>query len=441
MSALLHHLVAFWRPCLGGTGTSGRINQTSPGGNAIAGPHLLHNGTIASDGGLNALVLDGVNQYANASQTLIGNPYLSDWTWAGWFKITDGNRVAVIWSKRQDTGSFLQWLLVQGTLDGSGVGTNSRKISLLWFGGGTFPTSGAVYVSADDIVDGNWKHIALVRAEGQSPKLYVNGSLVTFTAIVARTTNLNMDHTAHAMEIGRTNASGGSAYCPTSLDSIGMWKCALSSSDIATLATSRNQTIAETVPTGLRNGLIHCQTGIVQQSTSGNHISMSNGGPLSRIAGTDAGTIMCWVRRPQVAVSGAVYGMLATPTAMLYLLSTSANTQFQVNGQVYSSGAGTSALDADFECVVMRKTGGNVDVWRDGVRVLGPTANTAVWSSPSGTLFLNPSQCHVATFVVWDRGLTDAEIGEAYAAGVDFQIGSAGGGLILPRAQNGGYSA
>lgn len=187
----------------------------------------LNNGTTysSSDGG--KFVLDGVNDWINTSgstNTFPWNARASDFSIEVWVKFSNANHAARIFGNRNSTnGSMLA--LIGGTISGDGSTiTSSKKISFAMQNANNTRTKW--YVTNDDIIDGNWKHIIATRS-GTTMKIYVNSVDVatTLTNTVGGTnpTYVNTNTTWRVGDAG--GGTGGAGAFDISI--MRLYKCAL----------------------------------------------------------------------------------------------------------------------------------------------------------------------------------------------------------------------
>lgn len=143
--------------------------------------------------------------------------------------VFDGNFSISFWCKRGSTGDHV----IMGNYDASYPGIfnlefrNSNKLTVYWYNG----TNASSDVSSATITDtSNFKHYVITR-DGSTLKIYIDGSLdSTHTTNTNDWTNNNMHFGADARQSTR-NLNG-------TLDEIGIWDKALSSSEVSSLYNS-----------------------------------------------------------------------------------------------------------------------------------------------------------------------------------------------------------
>ncbi len=227
-----------------GDGTTTCHQLDSAGAVVASGAHMtLINMELAdwvsdtTTGGTKALDLDGSNEYLIPSSTTAGNLGNSNATIMMHARITNASRYGVLACKRNTTSPFRMWTVNQGSVNSGGGVDASKKISIFWYNGATLTSADSMsYATVDDVVDGNWHHIAVVRTSGSAPKIYIDGVVKTLTAIIAGTANFDGDNSIQT-QIGRSSAA--SAYMPMRFDDLMIFNTAKSGGDIATLAAKR----------------------------------------------------------------------------------------------------------------------------------------------------------------------------------------------------------
>lgn len=228
-----------------GDGTT-TCHQLDGAGSVVAsGAHMtLTNMELAdwvsdtTTGGTKALDLDGSNEFLISSSTTAGNLGTSNATIMMHARITNASRFAVLINKRNLSFPFKMWTVQQGSVNSYGLADTSKKISVFVHNGADLLISANTmsYATVDDVVDGNWHHIAVVRTSGTAPKIYIDGVDKTLTAIIAGTANFDGDNSIKT-QIGRS--SGDTSYIPMRFDDLMIFNSAKSLGDIATFAAKR----------------------------------------------------------------------------------------------------------------------------------------------------------------------------------------------------------
>ena len=244
--AVFDNLLLRYCPSLDTTGDGTTTCHQLDGAGAVvaSGAHMTLTNMELSDwvvdtttGGTKALDLDGSNEYLISSSTTAGNLGTSNATIMLHAKITNASRYAVLVCKRNTSYPFKMWTVNQGSVNSGGGADASKKIGVFWYNGGTLTSVDAMsYATVDDVVDGNWHHIAVVRTSGSAPKIYIDGVDKTLTAIIAGTANFDGDNSTQT-QIGRSSAASG--YTPMRFDDLMIFNAAKSGADIATLAAKR----------------------------------------------------------------------------------------------------------------------------------------------------------------------------------------------------------
>jgi hypothetical protein len=244
--AVFDNLLLRYCPSLdsSGNGTT-TLNQLDAAGAIVSGgAHMtLTNMELAdwvadtTTGGVRALEFDGSNEYLISSSTTAGNLGTSDATIALHANITNASRFAVLAGKRNTSGPFSMYQVMQGHIDAGGNVVSSKKISMFWYNGGTLTSANAMsYCTTDDVVDGNWHHIAVSRTAGFAPKIYIDGVDKALTSVIAGTANMNGDNSI-PLQVARS--SGAVGYAPMRFDDLLIFNAAKSAGDIAAVAAKR----------------------------------------------------------------------------------------------------------------------------------------------------------------------------------------------------------
>ena len=228
--------VGAWAPCLGPTGLT--LRDWSGFGNHGTLTNMDAAGDWAASGGRYALDFDGSNDHVLCSSLTVGNLGTSNATLSVWVNTANANASRGFINKREFSGSFQQWSLLQGGVDTGGQPVLAKYITLFWYNGGALNSPAAVqnYRTTNDYVDGKMHHFAVTRTNGTIPRFYVDGNEVAVTAVVDGQNNINADSTK-AIEIG--SAARGAATVLGQVDDARVYSRALSASEIRLLASRR----------------------------------------------------------------------------------------------------------------------------------------------------------------------------------------------------------
>lgn len=173
------------RKSYSGTGTVWRDLAGSNNGTLTNGP------TFGSANG-GSIVLDGTNDYVNIGDNTSLRFGTGNFAWGVWVKTVNTNTLASIIGKRSNTDPFAMNFISFGTLVVSGFGFTGNASKRINFGLRFNNSNQYVGNSNNDIIDGNWKYIVMVRNSG-SLQLYSNGVNQNFTLIHNSGTGINTD--------------------------------------------------------------------------------------------------------------------------------------------------------------------------------------------------------------------------------------------------------
>lgn len=178
--------------------------------------------TFTSSGGkpLGYVTLNGSNQYLD-NTTPSGIPTSGDFSMGGWFYVTSSAFGAdEILMGQDDTNR--SWFF---TFSPSTPLTASKL--LFYTGNGGVPNSNSLGTAVD-----TWYHwIAVYHASSGNVDFYQNGALLN-TGTGAGT----LQNTTQTFRIGNDGTFG--QFFPGRVDSVGMWSCALTASQVSTLYNS-----------------------------------------------------------------------------------------------------------------------------------------------------------------------------------------------------------
>jgi hypothetical protein len=185
-----------------------------------------------------ALDIDGSNDHVACASNSIGNFGTADATISIWVKTADAIANRVFITKREFSGSFQQWSLMQGGVTVVGGGATGKYISLFFYNAGSLADASGTqnFRTTSDYIDGQMHHFAATRTNGTVPKIYVDGVSVAVTAIVDGRTNINGDGTK-PITIGASTSGGVPVL--GQVDDARLYTRALSESEIRLLASRR----------------------------------------------------------------------------------------------------------------------------------------------------------------------------------------------------------
>ncbi len=185
-----------------------------------------------------ALDFDGTGDFVQVNDAVGLRPGTSAWTLSLWFR-NDAAQFAGLMSKRMASGGNHQMGLYQSDTENASDG---RKVQALTIG-----TSSATdvwwYHTDDDVADGSWRHLALVRPSSGDAIIYVDGTAVGITAIADTDTEPQDVNNDQPWFIGQVKASTG-LYTGL-IDEPAMWNSALSGDNVEWLANNSLHLIPE----------------------------------------------------------------------------------------------------------------------------------------------------------------------------------------------------
>jgi hypothetical protein len=142
---------------------------------------LINGPTFNSSNG-GSIVFDGSNDFVNCGDNSSLQFGTSNLTWAAWVKTANSNLNGNIIGKRNTDGIFPMITLGVGTLITSGSGFTGTQTKKIHFALRSSGTNQYVGNTNNDIIDGNWKYIVMVRNSG-ALQIYSNGVNQNFTTI------------------------------------------------------------------------------------------------------------------------------------------------------------------------------------------------------------------------------------------------------------------
>jgi len=181
-----------------------------------------------------ALQFDGVNDSMTVPDVAALRPGTNAWTLALWFKADNTNRLGTLIAKRKNAQPYTQMSLMVG---GSGTGSvgSGKQIHTFMIGAQTSTDRWEV-TSFGEFADGNWHHVALVRGAGDwRPVLYVDGHV---TPMLINTDTGARPHNINCTEPWCLGFDGNSNRFTGLIDEVAIWNAALSSENIAWLASN-----------------------------------------------------------------------------------------------------------------------------------------------------------------------------------------------------------
>lgn len=213
-SALLTGIYAYWKFDSSNSNDSvGSNNGTDTSITYSSGNGKINNGA-GFNGSTSKIVLPDV-AFGIASAS----------TFAFWIKTTSTVATNPQMFTRDHTGVLRAWQV------GMGAGTTNKGIRFIRFdSGGSLVTN---ITSAAAINDGSWHHVVCTFDNTVGSIVYIDGLSSASDAVTTNTNN----NTGEGVYIGNYGGGGGSEF-PGSLDEIGVWTRALSSSEVTQLYNS-----------------------------------------------------------------------------------------------------------------------------------------------------------------------------------------------------------
>jgi hypothetical protein len=187
-------------------------------------------------GGVRALDFDGINDRVECGTT-VGNFGSADWSISLWLKPPNATLCKPIISKRLNANPFTQWQILHGQLDSGANPVASKNVSLFIYNGVAFSSPNLQhYRTTNEVIDGNWMHVVVVRKADEIPKIFTNGVDQPLTAV--RTGNLNLNAN-NAAKLCLANADGNASPYQCRLDDVRIfYGVALNQSDASYLYNS-----------------------------------------------------------------------------------------------------------------------------------------------------------------------------------------------------------
>ena len=182
-----------------GDSTSNGNNGTNQGATAVAGEI---DGAANLNGNSQSITMGKVMDLGAGNLTL-----------EAWVKPSNVNQYAPLLSKRQNTSNYQQYQMGIGAVSASGNGIAGKTIFAFFYDGTTLANAQS-YHTANNVVDGNWHHVAVTRDSTNNVAIYVDGVSQTLVADIANTKPANTTNTG-TFNIGYEN---GSAYVTSIID-------------------------------------------------------------------------------------------------------------------------------------------------------------------------------------------------------------------------------
>ncbi len=220
-------LVGYWPfngPDIVGTTAYDRSSRGNNG--------TLTNGPTRAIGKIGqGISFDGTDDYVTMGNAAdIG---ASDASISVWIKLPNSNQAGYIVGKRRDGPSYEQYAVTVGYVNSGGSFVSNKKIGLFFTNdGGLNTTNTQSYYTTNDVADGNWHHAVVVRQNGTTPKIYIDGISMSLTAVFANTNNVNTSNSS-ALVVGSSGA--GSCYATGILDEPRIYNRALTQAEIIAL--------------------------------------------------------------------------------------------------------------------------------------------------------------------------------------------------------------
>lgn len=235
-ASLKQGLVGAWIPSISGSGLL--LPDVSGRGNHGVLTNMAADDWVSGQYG-RALDFDGVDDVVTCASVVSGNLSQLNATITCWAKLVDASAFACIIAKRSNSGVFPQWQLTQGNVTTNGGANASKKIGIFWYKGGAInnTANNQCFHTTNDVVDGNWHHIALRRTNGTVPMFFIDGIAVAVTAVVNGTTNIDADHLTDPITIGSSLTSGLASNLNGQIDDIRIYNRAVTESEIRLLAS------------------------------------------------------------------------------------------------------------------------------------------------------------------------------------------------------------
>lgn len=215
-----------------GSGTVWRDLARSNNGTLTNGP------TFNSVNG-GSIVFDGVDDFVRCSDNTSIQFGTGNLTWAVWVKTGNSNINGTMIGKRNTVGDFPMISLAFGTQNiGGGGGFTSISSKKINFALRVNSSNQYVGNTNNDIIDGNWKYIVMVRNSGIL-QIYSNGVNQSFTTIhnVGAGINSNISLIGVNCLVGATtngagDAAGAIGFLNGNIASVQMYNRALTPAEV-----------------------------------------------------------------------------------------------------------------------------------------------------------------------------------------------------------------
>lgn len=195
------------------------------GGSNPSGPAFISGSgdTPLSYTGNASLSYDGTDDLFRIPDGPALRPGTDAWSTSLWFRAPDADQVGPLLAKRQQGGDYNQWQQQIGTIGSTGVTDASQEVSVLlrenssgnWW-----------YHTANDVADGDWHHMAVVRpaAPGADTLVYIDGGLAAMVAALDNNNEpQNVNNTLDWL-IGFNNDTVRNLFLLGDVDEVAMWR-------------------------------------------------------------------------------------------------------------------------------------------------------------------------------------------------------------------------
>lgn len=371
-----------------------------------------------------SLSFNGSSTWVRLAAALDAFPLL---TLAGWFKITSAATFQVLFGN--DDGNFDRGLNVGFTAGNYGVHGNSDS-----------KNTGIAAVT------GTWVHLAVVY-EASNARLYENGTLVW-----SHGSALSTYDGSHYGALGRSNFGSGSAYYDGLAKDVRVYGRALSSGDVATLASGSEPSATDLlIHFPLSEGGGSVAYSLVQPwkwvtdrpSIFPSGYSLRFSGDASRVETPDhteldfgpatSFSVTCWMKctgrhddytglvvKANALTDWTGWQLVLMATGQVALFAGSPVTLHELNPTVTSSSSSVNNGAWRHIGLVVDKSAGTVEMYVDGTRetlLTTATADVQVDHGSSGNLLAGTDRTHALNYCgylddvkVWRRALSGPEI-------------------------------
>jgi hypothetical protein len=221
--------------------------NTIQGGQALDLSGNKNNGTLVASpkivpgpfgGNSTALSFNGSSQYI--AVTGEQSPGANDFTFSCWINAPAVAQVAAVFGERLGSPSYAQWFMGVGRVQ-EGTPVASQQIYFFSYNSYSGGYLGS-YWTTGNVVDGNWHHVATVRA-ATTFLIYVDGVSVPVTTDYAISTN-----TMPSVGGAQIGQAPGLNFLLASISGLRNTSRALSPAEIAALAANRSPTFGLVQP-------------------------------------------------------------------------------------------------------------------------------------------------------------------------------------------------